>query len=75
MSVDKIRKELKRVSSSILTSEEGELFRLPCQVSEDVKMIYKSFGIRRLSLPEKLSVCSGYKKNQFVYFQGVMESE
>lgn len=75
MSVDKIRKELKRVSSSILTSDEGELFRLPCQVSEDVKMIYKSFGIRRISRPEKLFVCSGYKKNQLAYFQGVMESK
>ena len=73
MSVDRIRKELKRVSSSILTSDEGELFRLPCQVSEDVKMIYKSFGLRRISRPEKLPVCSGYKKNQVAYFQGVME--
>jgi transposase len=67
MSIDKIKNALKRVSSSILASDEGEMFRLPCKVSEDVKMIYRSFGIRRINRPEKLAAnrkkCSGYKKN------------
>lgn len=76
MSIEKIKAELKRVSSSILESDSGNLFRLPSKASEEVKQIYKAFGIKRISRPEKIrsnEKCSGFQKIQLPNFQGVMD--
>lgn len=77
MSVEKIKSELKRVSSSILESEEGQQFKMPCQMSEDAQGIYKSFGMKRKRHPEKIESrkCSVSKKNQIFDFQGDVKSK
>jgi hypothetical protein len=78
MSIEKIKAELKRVSSSILESDAENLFRLPSKASENVKQIYKAFGIKRISRPERIrssEKCSGFQKIQPPNFQGVMDAK
>jgi transposase len=65
MSIQHIKDELKRVSSSLLESDEGELFKMPCHMTEEATKIYRSFGINRKRHPEKVVLkekCSVSKK-------------
>ncbi|MBM3192408.1 MAG: IS1634 family transposase [Chlamydiae bacterium] len=69
MSVERIREELDRVSSSLLEDiETGERYKLPSAISTDAKFLYRSVGIKRSMRAQKVDQgrrrCSGVKKTQ-----------
>lgn len=70
MSIERIREALFSVQSSIVKHTSTDIFyRIPSKLSQDAKVIYKSFSISRKRHPSKISKpakCSATKKMQVI---------